>query len=173
MPSLFDAVLNQPTISRIRRNHGLEHATIHILSKRFPGTPLAGHSDAGGFWLLGDVSSEDVTAAVQQVLQRMQAGERSLAVHPNCGTNFVTTGTLAGLSAALTMFSSGRRTRDKLERLPLAMTVATLALILSQPLGYFLQERVTTSGDPGDMEIAEIIPTYRGRIRAHRVLTQN
>jgi hypothetical protein len=27
--------------TRIRRNHGLEHATLHILAKRFPGKNIA------------------------------------------------------------------------------------------------------------------------------------
>ncbi len=173
MFSVFGSILRHPRISRIRRNHGLEHATIHLLSRKFPGTSLAGHSDSGGFWLLGDVSTEAVQAAVSEALRRLRAGEHNLAIHPNCGTNFVTTGTIAGLSAGLAMFSAGRRTRDKLERLPLAMTLATLALIFSQPLGYLLQERVTTSGHPGDLEVAEVVPTYRGTIRAHRIVTRN
>jgi len=30
------SILDLPVISRIRRNHGLEHATITLLSQRFP-----------------------------------------------------------------------------------------------------------------------------------------
>jgi hypothetical protein len=52
------------------------------------------------------------------------------------------------------------------------MFSATLTLILTQPLGLKLQERVTTSGDPGDLRVVEIIPTKRGRLKAHRVVTQ-
>ena len=29
-------ILDTPVISRIRRNHALEHATINILSQRYP-----------------------------------------------------------------------------------------------------------------------------------------
>jgi hypothetical protein len=172
MPNIFQTLLEQPPISRIRRNHGLEHATIHLLTRKFPKTSLAGHSDAGGFWLMGEVPTEAVREAAQDALNRMRAGEHDLAVHPNCGTNFVTTGSAAGMAAAVTMFGAGRRWRDKLERLPLAMTVATLTLILAQPLGFLLQERVTTSGHPGNLEIVEVVPSRRGRIRAHRVTTQ-
>lgn len=70
------------------------------------------------------------------------------------------------------MFGVGREFRDKLERLPLSIMMATMALILSQPLGYLFQERVTTSGEPGDLEVVAINATKRGRINAYRVITQ-
>jgi len=166
------SVLEYPVISRVRRNHGLEHATLHILSQRHPKLPLAGHSDTRGFWVLGEVSTEDVTSAVQEAMQRMQAGEHNLAIHPNCGTNFVTSGVLASLAAFVAMFGAGRRLRDRLERLPLAASLATIALIISQPLGLRLQERVTTSGELAGLQVVQITPSRRGRMEAHRVLTQ-
>lgn len=162
-----------PFISRIRRNHGLEHATLHVLSERHPKRNLAGHSDTGGFWIIGDVSIEDVYESVEEALSRLKDGEKNLAIHRNCGTNFVTSGVLAGLAAGVAMFGVGKRTRDKLERLPIAMFVATLALIFSQPLGFSLQERVTTSATPGDLEVIEIVATRRGRMKAHRITTRN
>lgn len=162
-----------PIISRIQRNHGLEHATLHVLSQRYPERSLAGHSDAGGFWVIGDVAIEDVYESVEEGLSRLRNGEKQLAVHRNCGTNFVTSGVLAGLAAGLAMLGAGRRTRDKLERLPFAMFFATLALIFSQPLGYVLQERVTTSAEPGNLQVIEIITTRKGRMKAHRITTRN
>lgn len=166
------SLLNSPPVSRLRRNHGLEHATLHVLSKRHPRLSLAGHSDLGGFWILGDVTTEDLQSAVEEALSRLRNGEHNLAVHPNCGTNFATAGVLAGGVAALAMFGAGQRLRDKLERLPLAATLATLALVLAQPLGLRLQERVTTSGDPGSLEIAQVLAKpKRGRLRVHRIVT--
>lgn len=162
-----------PIISRIQRNHGLEHATLHVLSQRYPERSLAGHSDAGGFWVIGDVAIEDVYESVEEGLSRLRNGEKQLAVHRNCGTNFVTSGVLAGLAAGLAMLGAGRRTRDKLERLPFAIFFATLALIFSQPLGYVLQERVTTSAEPGNLQVIEIITTRKGRMKAHRITTRN
>lgn len=162
-----------PIVSRVRRNHGLEHATLHILSQRYPKRSLAGHSDTGGFWIIGDVSIEDVYEAVEDALSRLRNGEKHLAVHSNCGTNFVTSGVLAGLAAVAAMFGVGSRMRDKLERLPLAMFVATLALIFSQPLGFLIQERVTTSAEPGRLQVIEIVASRRGRMKAHRVTTRN
>jgi hypothetical protein len=170
--SVVDSILESEPISRIRRNHGLEHATLHILSQRHPHFSMAGHSDAAGFWLLGDISTEEVDSAVHEALKRMQSGEHNLAVHPNCGTNFVASGTLAGLAGAAAMFGVGRSLRSKLERLPLAISLATVALIIAQPLGFLLQEKVTTDGNPGTLEIEKIIPSLRGNVKAHRVLTR-
>ena len=159
-------------VSRIRRNHGLEHATLHILAERQRRRLVAGHSNLSGFWIIGEVATEELESAVREALQRMRNGEKMLAVHPNCGTNIVVAGLMAGAFASLAMFGSGRRLRDQFERMPLAITLATLALIAAQPLGIFLQETVTTSGDPGSMEVVEVIPTALGNLQAHRVLTR-
>ncbi|MCD6400476.1 MAG: hypothetical protein J7L73_00985 [Anaerolineales bacterium] len=168
----LQTLLDYPLISRTRRNHGLEHATLHVLAQKFPEKPLAGHSDTNGFWLLGDVPTEEVKAAVEEALSRLKNGEHQLAVHPNCGTNFAVAGTLAGLAGALGLLGVGRRWRDKLERLPLVASLATIALIFAQPLGLRVQREVTTSGVPGSLEVVKIVPSIRGRIKAHRVLTR-
>jgi len=133
---------------------------------------LAGHSDASGFWILGDVSIEDVQGAVDEALSRLRAGEHRLAIHPNCGTNFATAGVLAGLAAGAAMLG-GQSKRDRIERLPLAALLATLALIVAQPLGALIQEQFTTSGDPGELRVVEIVVNRRGRWRAHRIATRS
>jgi hypothetical protein len=165
-------ILSLPPIDRVRRNHGLEHATLHILAQRHPKISLAGHSDTGGYWILGNLTTEEVQSAAEEALERLRNGERSLAVHPYCGTNFATAGILAGVTASLAMLGAGRRFRDKLERLPLAVTLATLALMLAQPLGALLQEQVTTSGRPDGLEILRVVPKKRGKITVHRVATR-
>jgi len=170
---LLQSLLDIPAVSSTRRNHGLEHATLHILSKRFPERNLAGHSDPNGFWLVGDVPTDAVQGAVDEALRRLRAGEHNLAVHPNCGTNLVTAGSLAGLAGAMGMWGAGPRKRDKLDRFPLVAVLATLALMLAQPLGMKLQKHITTSGIPEALEVTKITPTKRGRLKAHRVLTQS
>jgi hypothetical protein len=158
--------------SRLQRNHGLEHATLHMLAETHPHLSLAGHSDMGGFWILGNVETEELRGAVSEALGRMQNGEHELAVHPNCGTNFVATGALAGLAAWTGMLGAGSSTRDKFERLPIVIGLATIALLAGQPLGLLLQARVTTSGYPGSLEVVDIQASQRGRVRAHRVVTR-
>lgn len=169
---MLDQFVQSGPLDRVRRNHGLEHATLHVLAGLLPRTPLAGHSDSGGFWIIGQASLSDVQNAVGEALSRLRAGESELAVHPNCGTNFVTSGVLAGVAAGLAMFGAGHRTRDKLERLPLAASLATLALVSAQPLGLTIQKRYTTSGEPGDLQVVSITANPRGRLQAFRVVTQ-
>jgi hypothetical protein len=168
----FSDVLEYPVISHIRRNHALEHATLHTLAGHLPRTMLMGHSDAGGFWIIGDVPPEMLHAAVQEAIARLRAGEKQLAIHPNCGTNFVTAGALAGLAGAASMLGSGRRLTNKMARLPFAAALATLALIVAQPLGMLLQARVTTQGDPGPLEVIAITHRKQGRLNVHRVQTR-
>lgn len=169
-------LLDYSVISRIRRNHGLEHATLHVLAERHPGISMAGHSDASGFWIITELTEEQVAEAVQLALSRLRAGESKLAVHPNCGTNFATAGVLAGLAAGVAMFGAGRKLRDNFERLPAAMALATVALIAAQPLGLMLQERFTTSGNPGDLRVLSLESRHMGRgsgsLAAHRIKTE-
>jgi len=171
------SILESKLVSRVRRNHGLEHATLHVLGRSYPSQPLAGHSDINGFWIIGNVTTEDLQSAIAEALQRMRNGEPKLAVHPNCGTNFVTGGVLAGATAGLAMLGAGHRLRDRLDRLPVAIMLATVALILAQPLGLLLQERITTSGQPGDLRVVEIRMIKRGGakplkgVTSHRVIT--
>ena len=170
--SLVYKTLNIPWLSRIRRNHGLEHATLHILAKRYPEKRLAGHSDASGFWLIGDLTTENVESAVQEALQRMNNGDENLAVHPNCGTNLATAGTMAGIAGASAMIGVGPRKRDILDRLALAATLATLALILARPVGFFIQKHITTSGTPETLEVVSITASQHGGVKAHRIITR-
>jgi hypothetical protein len=164
-------IFDSSRISRIRRNHGLEHATIHLLSRRYPGRAFAGHSDSGGFWLWGNVATEDLAETVTEAITRLQKGETGLAIHPNCGTNFVAYGALAGLGAFIALLGANR-TRDKLERLPLIALFATIGLILAQPLGFRLQQRYTTSADLGDLQIMKVLRYQNQKMVYHRVTTQ-
>ena len=170
--SFIEPILDIPILSRIRRNHGLEHATLHILSRRHPGLKMGGYSDFNGFWLLGDLETGDVRKGVEEALTRLKNGESDLAVHPNCGTNFATAGSLAGMAGLLGMLGVGKSRRDKLERLPMVAIFATLALILAQPLGLRIQKYLTTSGEPGDLEVIQVTPSQRGQMKTYRILTK-
>jgi len=164
-------ILDIPLLSRIRRNHGLEHATINILSQRFPYRRIMGYSFQGGFFILGEIPTADLREAVIQALSRMNNGERHLAIHDHCGTNYVASGFVAGLLAWLGM-TGAKSKRDQVERLPLVIALAMFGFIASQPLGPVLQERLTTSGDPQGMSIADVFPIQFGQLSLHRVVTQ-
>lgn len=147
-------LLEYPLILTTRRNHGLEHATIHVLSAAKPGRPLAGRSTPFGFYIYGDVAAEELQGALNDALRRLKGGEKRLAIHPGCGTNYLTSGAAASLGI-LGVLSLGDR-KARWSRWPDAMIAATLALIIAQPLGPKLQEYVTTCGDMGNLEIVSI-----------------
>ena len=157
-----------PLAQRIRRNHGLEHATIHVLSERHKRFSAQGNSDHRGFHLniYGDVDETDVAAAVAEAHRRLRGGERNLAVHPNCGTVLVTTAVLATVAAqgvfALEAWRAGNQGRrgglSGLNALPNAIVAVVVALIVGRPLGITLQERYTVDGDIGDLEVTSVQP---------------
>ncbi len=153
------------TFSRIQRNHGLEHATIHVLSGKYKNFSAQGNSDHRGFHLnvYGNVPEEAVQEAVQEAHRRMNAGEEELAVHPNCGTVLLTTATMATLAAQATFAVEQKRQRRSsmdlsvlLNGLPTAVLAVVFALIISKPIGLYLQAKFTTEGNLGDLQITSI-----------------
>jgi hypothetical protein len=166
LTSLFSAT----TVNRIRRNHGLEHATVTVVSEKFRNLRLSGRATGSGFYIYGKIDTEDLTAAVHEALQRLKSGEARLAVHPNCGTNLVTKGLVAGL-AAYWALSRAHSPQNMRRRLPQVMLASTLAVLAGQPLGGFLQEHVTTSADMGSLRVVDIERSEQGRFVKHFVST--
>lgn len=170
-------VLESTAVRRTRRNHGLEHATIHLLSRRVQGLKMSGRSDVTGFVLLGDAPTDVIEKAVHDALERMRGGEHKLAIHPNCGTNLVTTGTLTTLAAMAGLGARADR-RAMGDRFSLALVMVMGALLVSPPIGMSLQEHITTKGDPGDLEIVSVtrremrLPFLSKPMTVHRVNTQ-
>ena len=165
--------LDTAFVKRVRRNHGLEHATMHLLSRRAQGLRLIGRSDARGYWLYGNAPTGLVVECAHEALTRMQQGERQLAVHPNCGTNMVAVALLGAAATFAVLLGSERERFGKLRRLPMVIMGLMGAAFLGQPLGLKLQQHVTTLGDPGDLEIVDIQRFQRGRMAVHRVLTHS
>lgn len=131
-------------IDSVRANHALEHATLHVLEEKGLKAALFGLSDAGGFWVAGHVTDEMLLEAAHEALARLQGGEVKLAVHENCGTNLAATGAIVGGLAWLGMLGVRRGFARKLERLPLVVLMATIGLVIAQPLGPLLQQKFTT-----------------------------
>ena len=121
-------------LSRVRRNHALEHATLQVLAEKFPGRRYAGYSTFNGYWVIGQVDLEELQRAVNEAQTRLRSGERRLAVHPNCGTNFAFSGLVAGIAAWLAMLGAGKSLRRRLTGCAGNQPV-TLVLILTYPLG--------------------------------------
>lgn len=160
-------ILDLPLILETRRNHALEHATLHILARKYR-TSMAGHSNPTGFFLLGDVTIEDVSSAATEAMARLLAGESELAVHPGCGTNLAATALLAG-TFAWAPLRGAKSNFWRVWLIPLAVLFAALGYFLSKPLGPWLQKYITTEADLGDMQIVEIVSIRKG---VHRIVTK-
>lgn len=174
LAQLAHPILTFPYILRTRRNHGLEHATIHILTQhRYS---LSGRSNDVGFVLFGNVPTQQVETAVQEAIQRMKSGEHKLAIHPNCGTNLVTTGFLTTIVAWIGFSGSNRR--SGWDRFPMIMVMMMGVALFSTPLGMNLQKYFTTEGNVGDMELLSVtrnestIPFTGRKVVVHHVVTQ-
>jgi len=174
--------LDLPLISRVRRNHALEHATMHVFNERYRGLRLVGRSSLWGFYIYGNVPTEAVLSAAQEGLRRLKAGHRRMAIHPNCGSNLAVAGILAGLGAFLALGGASTRSQvsrkkpgfspERIVRLPLAFTAATLGIILAQPLGTALQAHVTTQADIGDLRVVSVTRERKAGVLVHHVRTE-
>lgn len=149
---LLSPVLQFPLIRAVRRNHGMEHGTVHLLNRQRY-TP-SGVASLTGFTLIGDVPTEKVTKAAEDALKRFRKGEADLAVHPQCGTNLATGAFLTTLIGALGFTGASRQqTRERFSTVMLLMLVAS---IFSAPLGMQIQKHFTTTGEMGDLEVVGV-----------------
>ena len=174
MRNLLTRILRTAPLLHLRRNHALEHATIHLLSARYPRRMLVGRSDIRGFSIYGSVPTFAVEQAVYEALSRLRSGQRTLAIHPNCGTNLMVSGLLAGTAAFLSV-ERLRRTSKKarLADLPTVVALTMLALGVSWPLGATIQKQVTTEADLAALEVLSVRRWIAGPVTIHRVLTHN
>ena len=169
---IIDNILNQDLSVRVRSNHALEHATLHVLQENGIKTQLGGISDMGGFWIYGEASTDIILTATQEALTRLADGENELAVHPNCGTNIAVGSLAAGSLAWIGMLGTRGRLSRKLRRLPLAVLLGLIGYQIARPLGPKLQKQVTTNANVKGLEIAEVIQyDVLGRT-VHRVSTR-
>lgn len=151
-------------LQRTRQHHGIEHATLHVLTARHPSYRFTGYSDPLGFFVLGDIDEQTLRHAVGEALLRLQAGEYGLARHPNCGTNLVTSAVLLALIA---LFASTKR--SLLERFVITLIGVVPSMVVGRNLGMYFQG-YTTSAEVSDRWVAAIHPFSIGGYRLHRVL---
>ena len=161
-------ILDLPLILETRKNHALEHATLHILARKYKNQSMAGHSNPTGFFLLGDVPTDDVIACANEAHTRLNAGESGLAVHEGCGTNLVVTAVLPATFAWMPL-RGARSTFWRIGLIPFALMLALFGYLLSRPLGPWLQKYITTEADLGNMQIVDVRLVRKG---VHRIVTK-
>jgi len=133
---------------------------------------MGGISEPSGFWIIGNTGTEELCEAVNEAVSRLSNGQSLLAIHPYCGTNFAIVGLLTGIAAWLGMLGVGKSWRQKLDRLPLIVTLVTLVMILAQPLGPLLQAKITTRADLNGLKGIEVLRIPTSVLCVHRVLTK-
>ncbi|HZU86925.1 MAG TPA: DUF6391 domain-containing protein [Anaerolineaceae bacterium] len=170
--TMMEQILTWKPILQTRRNHALEHATLKILAMRNPNRFMAGYSNFSGIFVLGKISTEELQEALSEAEKRLRKGEHSLAIHPGCGTNLSVAGMLAGFLAWLGSLRTPKNFGAKLGRLPNMMALATIGVLISQPLGPWLQEHVTTEADLGTLRVIEIARLTRQEPVTHHIKTE-
>ena len=70
------AVTGSPNVAR--QNHALEHATIALLSSRYPESRLSGISFAQGFFIFGEIPTQAIRPTAEQALARLRGAEPEL-----------------------------------------------------------------------------------------------
>ena len=155
-------------VNAVRRNHALEHATITLMLAEEGPMRVVGRAGTDGFHVYANITRDKLERFAQRALERMQAGEASLAVSPLCGTNIAVAGILAGAGSYLAIGSSRKGGLDAITR---AIMMGMLAVVASQPLGRLVQKNYTTSPDVEGLRIVSVEPVGGGRLGVHKVRT--
>ena len=136
---------------RTRQNHALEHATVTLLAQTMPHLNASARSNARGFVIFADLPVGEVGAASQEALQRLQAGESELAIHPNCGTNLAVGLSLATFSSLFALTALRPRTR-----IATVMAGSVAGITVARPVGTLMQRYITTLPDVADIRIRSV-----------------
>ena len=154
--------------NRVRRNHALEHAAITVITERHPKIFLRGRSTRKGFYILGEIDTDELRSAIAEAQNRLRTGEAELAIHPRCGTNLAVAGILSGVSAAL-----AAQLKPRENRYSYAVLASLASLLVAPQLGTAAQRHVTTLADLGDLQVESIERRRFMRETAHWVRTRS
>ncbi|MFO7818714.1 MAG: DUF6391 domain-containing protein [Halanaerobacter sp.] len=131
----------------LRKNHALEHATVNLLEEKYGYRNLSGLAKENGFYINGVFNPQDVKAAAQEGLLRLQQGEKGLVVHKQCGTSLTVANLVSAVVFVLLLFMTGS---FSLMNMILAIIVANF---IGPQLGVWVQKNYTTSAEVDNMEI--------------------
>lgn len=157
--------LDLSPVHALRRNHAVEHATMHILVRRHPYLNAVARTDLDGFNVYGQVDTKTLADTAAEALGRLQNGESDLAVHPRCGTNLAVSGLLAGVGTFVAM----GRSKPRLSKLPSFILAATIAVLVAQPLGLIVQKHITTSPHVEGLAIKQVTRREIAGLTVHKV----
>jgi len=153
-------------LGRIRQNHAIEHAAMHILAGSVPGLRLFAYSDWTGFLVFGKVETIALADAVREGLLRLRQGETYLAIHPHCGTNIAVP---LGLSGGLLLAAASLPRAWRFTRLACVL-LAGFTYGIRQPLSAAAQKYMTTSHDLARARVLAVTNINPRGTPIHRVL---
>ena len=153
-------------INQTRRNHALEHATIHLIGRKRPGKAFAGHSNPFGFILVGDANPELVAQTASEAMELLRQGNASLAIHEGCGTNYAISGGLAAVFALLATANTTSN-QQRWSRFPLVMLLSLVAYLIGRSLGPIVQKKTTTNPHLGQTRLLSVSRIYNNVIWVH------
>ena len=87
----------------MRRNHALEHATVTLMLEEGVRGPLGGYSTPWGFFVVGDLSTEQLQRIVGNALDGLNTGHSEMAISPHCGTNMAVAALFSGVLTRLVL----------------------------------------------------------------------
>ncbi len=154
-------------LQRVRRNHAIEHATMHLLGRTLRAPKLAARSDWRGITFYGDVDTRVLESALDGGMLALNSGHRALAVHPRCGSMISASMLLAMLAGWLVQSDVKRKPTPT--RGLLSIAGVTGAMLLAQPLGYAMQKHVLTDPDASHAKLVSIRSSGRGPLTSHRI----
>ncbi len=167
--NIVEQVWQQMTLGApVRENHALEHATIVLLSKRFPDTRFSGISFASGFFVFGEVPTEAIRPTADQALSLLRGDHPEMAIHERCGTNLAVAGILTSASAM-----SVARLRRPYNTFNNVMLATTAAMIAARPLGLLVQRFLTTRTPASNMRVVKVTRLSLFGSPAHFVATDH
>ncbi len=150
-----------------RYNHALEHATLHLLQRRYPSATMMGFSDGHGITFYSQLSAEEILPALHEAQMQLRNGASGLAVHPHCGTNLVVAALLTTLASWLGLASSTRQSR--LDRFSRVMMFNLVVLYAAPSIGNWTQAHLTTDAALPEVAISSLFADEWGKLRRVRV----
>ncbi|NLT74379.1 MAG: hypothetical protein GXX94_09355 [Chloroflexi bacterium] len=154
-------------LQRIRRNHAIEHAALHMLAATMARPRLAARSDWAGVTFYGRADPALLSQGLERALDALRNGQRHLAVHPRCGSGLSVASLLAFLPMWATLRSIGPRHR--ILGTVIAFVSMISGLILADPVGKATQAHLLTEPLVSDAHIVSIRSTHQGPLAVSRV----
>ena len=166
---LAGAVLRRfRTDADTRRNHALEHATIHYL-ERSGGVTFSGRAHADGFQVCGRTTPARIREAFAEVAVRVQGRMAIPHISPRCGSNYLTTLALGVLLLAVAAVVSVWLQPPFLVRVALLTAAIGAFFRWRVRIGNWIQARFFMATDFDEVDVWRI-RKVRGTNRAGRIV---